>query len=595
MQSILILGAGLMQKPAILAAKRLGYRAVVVDGNPRAVCAPLADRFEPIDLKDKDALVALADTLNASAEPLAAVFTAGTDFSANVAYVAEHCALPSHSYDSCLNASDKLLMRACFSRAGVPSPDFCEVTKEFLADYADYKNKKSTDAHVREHKCQSFPLSKRSEATYYTDLHRLSFFSSVSSVKSVDNKNNLRKSADISFPKVVKPVDNMGGRGCRKVRDASELRGAVEDAVRNSRTGRAILEDFMDGAEFSIDAIVWNGTLTITGFADRHIYYPPYFIETGHTMPSACDQKTRLELIATFALGIQSLGLTHGVAKADIKYTANGPMVGEIAARLSGGYMSGWTYPYASDCNVTEQALLVALGKTPDYLVQNRVPLPWQPHSSVAEKPQPFALYDLACKRVSAERAWISIPGVVASVAGLEAAAKVDFVRDVLPRVSAGDTVAFPRNNVQKCGNIIAVAPMREQAEQAAYNAIQRITLRLEPHNAQTDAFLRGETEAGEQGFPPPAFPNALAAYEKEPAASDAKITAGARVSDHVPPSLLPFLDTEADWNHGTLRQALKRFDELHANQYAISADAFWRAVFRGSIQGALYVADCET
>ena len=537
MQSILILGAGLMQRPAIESAKKLGYRAVVVDGNPNAVCVPLADRFEPIDLKDREALVRFADELNAGNEPLAAVFTAGTDFSANVAYVAEHCGLKSHLHEACLNASDKLRMRACFSKAGVPSPAFCEITSS--------------------------------------------------------NRVHLRSSASNEFPKVIKPVDNMGGRGCRKVRDESELACAVEDAVHNSRSGRAIFEDFMEGAEFSIDAIVWNGTLTITGFADRHIYYPPYFIETGHTMPSAYDDRTRLELIATFALGIQALGLTHGVAKADIKYTANGPMVGEIAARLSGGYMSGWTYPYASDCNLTEQALLVALGKTPEYLVQNRVPLSWQPHPSVAEKAQPFELFDLPCRRVSAERAWISIPGKIASVTGLDDASTVGFVRDVLPRAKAGDTVSFPRNNVQKCGNIIAVAPTHAQAESAAYDAIQRITLRLEPHHAETDAFLRAETEAWEKGFPPPAFPQALAAYEKNPCAESEFVPAGSAVSPLVPSAVQPYLDTEADWNHGTLRQILKRFDELTPNRYAIKADTFWRAVLQGSIQGALYVVDC--
>ena len=60
MKKIMILGAGLMQKPAILAAKELGFESVVVDGNPKAVSVPLADRFEPIDLKDRESLLRLA-------------------------------------------------------------------------------------------------------------------------------------------------------------------------------------------------------------------------------------------------------------------------------------------------------------------------------------------------------------------------------------------------------------------------------------------------------------------------------------------------------------------------------------------------------
>lgn len=54
---ILILGAGLMQRPSIEAAKELGYKALVIDANPDAVCVPFADRFEKIDLKDTNAIV----------------------------------------------------------------------------------------------------------------------------------------------------------------------------------------------------------------------------------------------------------------------------------------------------------------------------------------------------------------------------------------------------------------------------------------------------------------------------------------------------------------------------------------------------------
>ena len=60
---ILILGAGLMQGPAIRAAKELGCEVIAVDGNPNAVCAKEADKFFPIDLKDIPALIDLAKNL----------------------------------------------------------------------------------------------------------------------------------------------------------------------------------------------------------------------------------------------------------------------------------------------------------------------------------------------------------------------------------------------------------------------------------------------------------------------------------------------------------------------------------------------------
>ena len=54
---ILILGAGLMQRPAIQSARKLGLKVTVIDANPNAMCIPLADNFEPVDLKDKEKII----------------------------------------------------------------------------------------------------------------------------------------------------------------------------------------------------------------------------------------------------------------------------------------------------------------------------------------------------------------------------------------------------------------------------------------------------------------------------------------------------------------------------------------------------------
>ena len=554
MNKILILGAGLMQKPAILAAKHLGFKAIVVDANKNAVAVPLADEFYPVDLKDRESLLELAQKLNKKGD-LKGVFTAGTDFSASVSFVAENLGLPAHSFEAALNASDKVRMRACFEKAGVPSPKFQELDESFLQQTSDTENKTDTS----EKQIRVYP--------------RLS-------------------ASTIDYPKVVKPCDNMGGRGCRLIRTEGELTPAVTHAIENSRTHRAIFEDYMEGAEFSIDSVVYNGTLTITGFADRHIFYPPYFIEMGHSLPSKCEPKIKNELIATFALGIKALGLTCGVAKADIKYTKNGPMIGEIAARLSGGYMSGWTFPYASGMNLTEEALKIAVGKEPDYLLSNRVSLPWQPHESVKGKTQPFELYEITNTLVSAERAWLSIPGTVAKIYGLDEVKQIYGVRDVLPRAKEGDKVDFPRNNVEKCGNIIAVGINHEQAYKSAEEAVSSITLRLEPNNAETEKFLSGSCEIDEEGFPPSAFTFAPKNANSLTVGEGTKIPENAKTIDFLPETLIPLADSLKDWNHRTLRKTLEQFDALCPTHAELDGKTFWQAVLRGGIQGALYVAD---
>ena len=508
---VLILGAGLMQKPSIEAAGELGYKTLVVDANKNAVCVPFADVFVQIDLKDREKI---ADLAMSYGDKLKAVFTAGTDFSASVSYVAQKCGLISHSFEAAMNASNKVLMRKCFREKGVPSPDFVEVSE--------------------------------------SEIERLSSDDSV------------------LFPKVVKPVDNMGARGCRLVRNKSEFEPALRDAVAFSRTGKAIVEDYMKGMEFSIDALVHEGNVTITGFADRHIFFDPYFIEMGHTMPSSVSETVKKNVVDVFVKGVKALGLTEGVAKGDVKYTEKGAMIGEIAGRLSGGYMSGWTYPYASGVNLTMEAMKIALG---------------------LGKTLPS---EIECNAVSHERAFISIPGVVSVIYGEDKAVASPFVKNVFFRVKEGSRVDFPRNNVEKCGNVISRCADRSLSLKGAEMAVSEIVLRLEKNNESTQNYLMGVENKYEKGFPYSAYElssDELIAFEKEVESLDSVII-GENESIVIPESLASFAGERQDFNYRTILNTLDKVNKYAGARKSVPAIKFWKSLIRGGVQGALYAVD---
>ena len=543
-KNCLILGAGLMQKPAILSARELGFKVCLVDADEKAVCISLADEFKKIDLKDKEGILSYASDLQKSEAGLAAVFTAGTDFSASVSYVCEKLGFAAHSYQAALNASIKNRMRDCFAAAGVPSPDYMHITKE--------------------------------------DLNNPELINKV-----------LEK---LTYPFVIKPVDNMGARGCRMVRSKKEFLSAATCAVNNSRTGTAILEGYMKGEEYSIDALVYDGKFIVTGFAVRHIKYDPYFIEVGHTMPAVLEKSVHDQLISVFALGAKALGLTCGVAKADIKFTEKGPMIGEIAARLSGGYMSGWTFPYASDLNLTKEALLIAAGQTPEEALSRAEKVDFVPSELCKQNAggnvlQPYQLFEVPCLRTAAERAWISIPGTVEYIENIN-----DYtdraVFDVLPRatVSIGGQVDFPRNNVEKCGNIIAVSHNRDAAILAAQDAVSNIFITLKTKNEKTDAFIRGVQDECEEGFPPLAFGELTQA---ELAEITGIIPADKKSADYIPEVLkkAEYIKKQ-DWNYNTIVQTAQKFDKLRAKHPVLDAKKFWNYIMRSGIQGAVYYCD---
>lgn len=537
--NVLILGAGLMQIPAILSAKELGYRVCLVDADDKAIAISKADEFRKIDLKDKEGILQYAKSLQ-NGSGLATVFTAGTDFSASVSYVCQKLNLPSHTFDAALNASIKTRMRKCFSDANVPSPQFFNIDKD------------------------NFTQDKLKE---------------ISSL--------------IGFPLVVKPVDNMGARGCRMVRSLKEFEPAVKIAIEVSRSGNAIVEEYMDGPEYSIDALVYNGTFTVTGFALRHIKYPPYFIETGHTMPAELNKSVHNQLISVFALGAKALGLEKGAAKADIKFTKNGPMIGEIAGRLSGGYMSGWTYPYSSDLNLTKEALLIACGKEPEELIKNRQKVDFETSALCKNALQPYQLFEVKSKRVSAERAWMSIPGIVEEVKNITEE-KIPYVKDFLPRttVKLNCKVDFPRNNVQKCGNVISLAEDRKLAVEAAQNAVSNVFIGLKANTRETDDFLNFYTQDDEDNFPPSAFKSLSS---QELAQIEGFIPQNQKISDFIP-SVLKTSDykKEVDWSFNTISDIAAKFDILRPHHPKLNAQKFWKAVLRGGLQAAVYISDSE-
>ena len=537
--NVLILGAGLIQIPAILSAKELGYRVCLVDADDKAIAISKADEFRKIDLKDKEGILQYAKSLQ-NGPGLAAVFTAGTDFSASVSYVCQKLNLPSHTFDAALNASIKTRMRKCFSDANVPSPKFFNLDKD------------------------NFTQDKLKE---------------ISSL--------------IGFPLVVKPVDNMGARGCRMVRSLKEFEPAVKIAIEVSRSGNAIVEEYMDGPEYSIDALVYNGTFTVTGFALRHIKYPPYFIETGHTMPAELDKSVHNQLISVFALGAKALGLEKGAAKADIKFTKNGPMIGEIAGRLSGGYMSGWTYPYSSDLNLTKEALLIACGKEPEELIKNRQKVDFETSELCKNALQPYQLFEVKSEKVSAERAWMSIPGIVEEVKNITEE-KIPYVKDFLPRttVKLNCKVDFPRNNVQKCGNVISLAEDRKLAVEAAQNAVSNVFIGLKANTRETDDFLNFYTQDDEDNFPPSAFKSLSS---QELAQIEGFIPQNQKISDFIP-SVLKTSDykKEVDWSFNTISDIAAKFDILRPHHPKLNAQKFWKAVLRGGLQAAVYISDSE-
>ena len=204
---LLILGGGLWQVEYVRRARQLGLETWVTDWSPSAEARDDADYFEPIDLKDRDATLALAERAR-----IDGVLTAADIGVPTAAYVTSRLGLPGASPELAELATNKFAMRERCTELGIACPRY-----RLVQSVADG--------------CAAISAE--------------------------------------SLPVIVKPVDNCSSRGVRWVDRLSSLAGALDDALAASRSGQALVEQFLSGAEGSIEAIVQNGQATVLGISDK--------------------------------------------------------------------------------------------------------------------------------------------------------------------------------------------------------------------------------------------------------------------------------------------------------------------------------------
>ncbi|MDI6704181.1 MAG: ATP-grasp domain-containing protein [bacterium] len=379
MKTVMIIGAGIMQVAAIKKARSMGLRVLATDINPAAPGFKFATYKELVSTKD------IPGSINAAKRyKIDGVLTIGTDRSRTVSAIAKKLGLPGISEEVALLATNKAKMRRRFKERGVPSPDFREV-------------KKIEDA--------------------------------------------IQAGEELGYPLVVKPVDNMGARGVKGVKDKYQLSEAFYKALEWSDIKSVIIEQWMEGPELSIDTIVYNGEIHLLTIADRIIEFEPYFVETGHTIPSSLHSSQLDNAFEVMKTGIQALGIDWGAAKCDMKVTKNGAMIGELAARLSGGFHCQATAPLATGMDCIKAVIDLSLGN-------------------------PLDIRDITPRfnHAACERALIPKPGRVIKITGVDKARNLQGVKDVIINVKIGDVVTEQVDNMRKAGHIIAYGETRSDA-----------------------------------------------------------------------------------------------------------------------------------
>ena len=301
MKKMMILGAGVLQVPAILKAKELGYQVIAVDYDINASGFGYADVCLYISTLDEEEVYKQALMYNPDV-----IITSTSDAPIRtVAYVNQKLGRAADlSYEDALCATNKAYMRQRFEKSGVPIPKFYIVNS-----FEEYKK-------------------------------------AVGKLKD-------------KF--IVKPADNAGSRGVELVakRDVTLIDKVYYSSKEYSRTGTVLVEEFVEGPEVSVESFTVNGETDIIAITDKLTTQPPYFVELGHSEQSQFDEDTKTKIKETARKAIKAINIKDGPSHTEIKITSRGPIVIEIAARLGGDFITSKLVPLATgvdliDCSIKQ-------------------------------------------------------------------------------------------------------------------------------------------------------------------------------------------------------------------------------------------------
>ena len=302
-KKIMILGASVLQQPAIKQAKEMGLEVVVVDINPNATGFDEKGIIkEVIDTTDIPNVL-----LAAKKHKIDGIMTLASDLpTRTVAAVAKELTLPGIDEYTAIKATDKFEMRKALKKAAVPIPIFYKASS--LVEFEE---------------C----------------------------IKHFDGK----------F--ITKPADNSGSRGIFLVDDISKAREAFEYSKMNSRNGDVMVEEFMEGPEVSVETMTIDGVCHVIQITDKLTTGAPHFVEMGHSQPSllSLDLQKKISKIAIDAN--RAVGINFGPSHTEIIVTNEGPKVVELGARLGGDCITSSLVPLSTGINMVEKCIRIALGE----------------------------------------------------------------------------------------------------------------------------------------------------------------------------------------------------------------------------------------
>lgn len=177
---------------------------------------------------------------------------------------------------------------------------------------------------------------------------------------------SMERLSGFSFPMIIKPADAFSSRGVKKVFTFEELKEDEDETRSFSSEATIIVEEFLEGREFSVESITFKGKSTVIQVTEKFITPYPNTVEMAHLQPARITVEERSEIEALVKNAILAIGIDNSASHAEVMLTQKGVFMIEIGARLGGDFISSYLTKASTGVSMDKASVQVALGIEPD-------------------------------------------------------------------------------------------------------------------------------------------------------------------------------------------------------------------------------------
>lgn len=168
---------------------------------------------------------------------------------------------------------------------------------------------------------------------------------------------------NLYFPLIVKPRDNSGSRGVKLCRSMEELQTSMSEALEVSKLDTVLVEEFIEGPEYSIESLHHNGKSEVIQFTEKKTTEFPYNVELGHIQPANISEENQQKIREIITKIGTALHFENCPSHTEVKINERGIFVIETSPRLGGDYITSTLTPLSTGVNLEDELLRMALGE----------------------------------------------------------------------------------------------------------------------------------------------------------------------------------------------------------------------------------------